>query len=68
MLNSGSFKSMNCRETVKDFVASDQEFHFMNIVKRIPAYWDKFKSKVLVNCEMIRYYNIILPYIILSRS
>ena len=43
VINEGTFKSMNFRETVKDFVASDQAFRFMNTIKGTPAYWKRFK-------------------------
>ena len=47
VLNAGSFKSVKFRETVKDFLASDQAFSFMNTIKRTPAYCKRLKSEVL---------------------
>ena len=38
VLNAGSFKSVRFRETVKDFLASDMAFSFMNTIKETPAY------------------------------
>ena len=35
VLNAGSFKSVNYRETVKDFLASEQAFSFMNTIKEL---------------------------------
>ena len=35
VLNAGSFKSVNYRETVKDFLASEQAFSFMNAIKEL---------------------------------
>ena len=37
-LHAGDFKSVNFKETVKDFVASDKAFSFMNTIKGTPAY------------------------------
>ena len=47
VLNAGSFKTVKFRETVKDFLASDQLFIFMNTIKGTPAYWKMLKSEVL---------------------
>ena len=47
VLNVGSFKSVKFRETVKDFLASDQAFSFMNTIKGTPAYSRRFKSEFL---------------------
>ena len=38
VLNAGSFKNVSFRETVKDFVPSDQTFNFMNAIEGTPAY------------------------------
>ena len=35
VLNAGSFKSVNYRETVEDFLASEQAFSFMNTIKEL---------------------------------
>ena len=35
VLNAGSFKSVNYKETVKDFLASEQAFSFMNTIKEL---------------------------------
>ena len=42
LLNAGSFKSINFKETVKDFVPSDKKFSFINAIKETPAYWKRF--------------------------
>ena len=42
ILNASSFRSVKFRETVKDFVAGDQTFSFMNTIKGNPAYWERF--------------------------
>ena len=40
---------INFKETVKNFVASDNAFSFMSSVKRIPTYWKQFLYNVLKN-------------------
>ena len=49
VLNAGSFKSVNYRETVKDFLASEQAFSFMNTIKELQLIGKGFKSEVLVS-------------------
>ena len=53
VLNAGSFKSVKFRETVKDFIASNQAFSFMNTIKGTPAYWKRFKSEVLAMVKQL---------------
>lgn len=53
LLNAGSFKSVNFRETVKDFVPSDTKFSFINAIKETPAYWKRFQSKVLAMVKQL---------------
>ena len=40
---------INFKETVKNFVASDNAFSLMSSVKRIPTYWKQFLYNVLKN-------------------
>ena len=42
LLNAGSFKYGTFREIVKDFLASEQAFNFMNTIKATPAYRKRF--------------------------
>ena len=37
----------NFKERVKEFIAADQAYTFMNCIKGTPAYWKKFKSECL---------------------
>ena len=37
----------NFKETVKQFIASDEAFSFMNSIKGTPEYWKKFLNGVL---------------------
>ena len=37
----------NFKERVKEFVASDQAYNFINAIKGTPGYWKKFKSECL---------------------
>ena len=53
VLNAASFKYVKFRETVKDFVVSDQEISFMNTIKGIPVYWKRFKSEVLAMVKQL---------------
>ena len=53
LLNAGSFKSINFKETVKDFVPSDKKFSFINAIKETPAYWKRFQSKVLAMVKQL---------------
>ena len=53
VLNAGSFKNVKFRETVKDFLASDQAFSFMNTIKETPACWKRFKSEVLAMVKQL---------------
>ena len=39
--------SGNFKEKVKEFIATDQAYTFMNSIKGTPAYWKKFKSECL---------------------
>ena len=39
--------SSNLKDKVKDFIASDQTFTFMNGIKGTPAYWKNFLFDVL---------------------
>ena len=43
VLNADSFKSVKFRETVKNVVASDHAFSFMNTIKGTQVYWKRFK-------------------------
>ena len=53
VVNTGSFKRMKFRETVKDFLANDQAFSFMNTTKETPAYWKRFMSEVLAMVKQL---------------
>ena len=63
ILNAGSFKSVKFRETVKDFLASDQAFTFVNTIKGTPASWKMFKLEVL---EMVKQIGIPTFFLALS--
>ena len=39
--------SQNFKEAVKQFIASDETFSLMNLIKGTPAYWKKFLNDVL---------------------
>ena len=39
--------SQNFKEKVKEFVANDQGYSFMNTIKGTPAYWKRFLQEVL---------------------
>ena len=45
--------SQNFKETVKQFIASDKAFRFMNSIKGTPAYWKKFLNEVLAMAEQL---------------
>ena len=47
--------SSNLKEKVKDFIASNQGFTFMNGFKGIPAYWKKFLFNVLAMVKQLGY-------------
>ena len=51
-LNSGML-SQNFKETVKQFIANDKAFAFMNSVKGTPAYWKKFLQEVLAMVKQL---------------
>ena len=53
VLNAGSFKSVKFREIVKNLLASDQAFSFMNTIKGTLAYWKRFKSEVLAMVKQL---------------
>ena len=38
--------SQNFSDTVKSFIANDEAYHFVNTIKRTPAYWKRFLYKV----------------------
>ena len=45
--------SSNLNEKVKEFIASDQAFTFINSIKGTPAYWKKFLSDVLAMVKQL---------------
>ena len=51
-LNAGVL-SQNFKETVKQFIANDKAFAFMNSVKGAPAYWKKFLQEVLAMVKQL---------------
>ena len=53
VLNAGNFKSVKFREILKDFLASDQAFSFMNTIIGTLAYWKRFKSEVLAMVKQL---------------
>ena len=44
----GGMLSSNFNERVKEFIASNEAFAFMNSIKGTPAYWKKFLFGILV--------------------
>ena len=51
-LNAGML-SQNFKETVKQFIANDKAFAYMNSVKGTPAYWKKFLQAVLAMVKQL---------------
>ena len=47
----GMFK--NYKHFVEELVNKDQGFYFMNQVKRIPAYWNRFQYEVLAMIKQL---------------
>ena len=45
--------SSNSKDKVKDFIASDQAFTFVNGIKEAPAYWKKFLFDVLAMVKQL---------------
>ena len=45
--------SSNFDEKVKEFIANDQAFTFMNCIKGTPAYWKKFLFDVLAMVKQL---------------
>ena len=45
--------SSNFNEKVKEFIASDQAFTFMNSIQGTPAYWKKFLLDVLAMVKQL---------------
>ena len=45
--------SQNFSDTVKSFIANDEAFHFVNTIKRTPAYWKRFLYKVLAMVKQL---------------
>ena len=45
--------SQNFSETVKSFIANNEAYHFMNTIKGIPAYWQKFFFEVLALVKQV---------------
>ena len=45
--------SRNFKQTVKQFIASDEAFSFMNTIKGTPAYWKKFLNVVLAMVKQL---------------
>ena len=45
--------SSNFSEKVKEFIASDQAFTFMNCINGTPAYWKKFLLDVLAMVKQL---------------
>ena len=43
----------NFNEKIKEFIASDQAFTFMNSIKGTPAYWKKFLFDVLAMVKQL---------------
>ena len=44
----------NFKEKVKEFIATDKAFSFMNCIKGTPAYWKKFLYEVLAMVKQLR--------------
>ena len=51
-LNAGML-SKKFKDTVKQFIASDDAFSFMNSVKGTPAYWKKLLREVLAMVKQL---------------
>ena len=45
--------SSNSKDKVKDIIASDQAFTFVNGIKEAPAYWKKFLFDVLAMVKQL---------------
>ena len=45
--------SSNFNEKIKEFIASDQAFTFMNSIKGTPVYWKKFLFDVLAMVKQV---------------
>ena len=45
--------SQNFSDTVKSFIANDEAYHFVNTIKRTPAYWKRFLYKVLATVKQL---------------
>ena len=45
--------SKNFKDTVKQFIASDDAFRFMNSIKGTPAYWEKLLREVLAMVKQL---------------
>ena len=48
-----SVLSSNFNEKIKEFIASDQAFTFMNNIEEAPAYWKKFSFDVLAMVKQL---------------
>ena len=46
--------SKKLKENVKKFIARDKVYSFMNAIKGIPAYWQKFLNQVLAMVKQLR--------------
>ena len=51
-LNAGML-SKNFKDRVKQFIASDDAFSFMNSIKGTPAYWEKILQEVLAMVKQL---------------
>ena len=45
--------SKNYEERIKSFVANDEVFNFMNMLKGTPAYWKRFLLEVLAMVKVL---------------
>ena len=49
----GFFNNASVMEAIQEYVENDQVFTFMNSITETPAYWKKFKSKVLAMVKQL---------------
>ena len=45
--------SRSFKQTVQQFIASDEAFSFMNTIKGTPAYWKKFLHEILAMVKQL---------------
>ena len=52
MLTAGML-NRNFKETVRQFIANDKAYNFMNSIKGAPAYWKKFMHEVMAMVKQL---------------